>query len=60
METTEKQPEKAELHDKPNSVAPYDLLFITRAYNRKEITFEQWLKLTKEWAERMIQQYGKT
>lgn len=39
-------------------VASYDLLCITRAYNRKEITFEEWLKLTKEWAEQMIQRYG--
>ena len=39
-------------------VASYDLLFITRAYNRKEITFEEWLRLTKEWAEQILQHYG--
>jgi hypothetical protein len=40
-------------------VAPYTLLYINRAYNRKEITFAQWLQLTKEWAEHMIKRYGK-
>ena len=41
-------------------VAPYDLLFITRAYNRKEITFEEWLRLSKEWAEQILQQNKKS
>jgi hypothetical protein len=31
-----------------------DLLFITRAYSRREISFEEWLKQTKEWAEAVI------
>jgi hypothetical protein len=56
----EKRKEAEQVTDTDTTpVAPYNLLFITRAYNRKEITFEQWLRLTKEWAERMIQQYGK-
>ncbi len=53
--------EKQEVQAKPTDerVAPYDLLFITRAYNNKEITFEEWLRLTKEWAEVIIKWFGK-
>lgn len=40
------------------SVSSIDLLMLTRAYNRKEITFEEWLLLTKEWAEAMQRGYG--
>ena len=39
-------------------VPTYGLLYITQAYNRKEITLEEWLVLSREWAERMIAQYG--
>lgn len=61
MEPTNQKPKEAEQapDEDTTPVAPYNLLYITRAYNRREITFEQWLRLTKEWAERMIQQYGK-
>jgi hypothetical protein len=61
METSEKKTKEPERvpDESTRSAAPYNLLFITRAYNRKEISFEEWLRLTKEWAERMIQQYGK-
>lgn len=60
METTnQKQKETEQVPDEDTTpVATYSLLYITRAYNRKEITFEQWLKLTKDWAERVIKQYG--
>ena len=34
------------------------LLHLTRAYNRKEISFDEWLRLTREWAEAIIQQHG--
>jgi hypothetical protein len=62
MDTTEKTTasesvQNTDTNDTP--VAPYTLLYINRAYNRKEITFKEWLRLTKEWAERMIKQYGK-
>lgn len=40
-------------------VSRLDLLYITQAYNRREISFEEWLRLTKEWAERVIRQYKK-
>ena len=33
-----------------------DLLFLIGAYNRGEITFEEWLKQTKAWAEKTIEQ----
>ncbi len=61
METANQKSKEAKQAPDENTtpVAPYSLLYITMAYNRKEITFEQWLRLTKEWAERMIQQYGK-
>ena len=61
MGATDGKPKETEEVNDANtaSAAPCDLLYITRAYNRREITFDQWLRLTKEWAERMIQQYGK-
>ena len=37
-------------------VPSYGLLHITRAYNRKEITFDEWLRQSREWAEQMIRQ----
>lgn len=40
-------------------VASYGLLYLIRAHNRKEITTEQWLRLSKAWAEQMLRQYGK-
>jgi len=39
-------------------ISTIDLLLITRAYNRKEISFDEWLKRSKEWAEGVIRQYG--
>jgi DNA-binding transcriptional MerR regulator len=43
-------------------VAPYDILFLTRAYNKDEISFDDWLEQASIWAERMIEQHsnGKT
>jgi hypothetical protein len=38
-------------------VPSYDLLYITRAYNQKEISFDEWLVLSREWAEKIIEQY---
>ncbi len=40
-------------------VASYGLLYITRAYNRKEITFEEWLEQSQAWAEQIIRQHRK-
>jgi hypothetical protein len=39
-----------------DTVPTYGLLHITRAYNRAEISFDEWLRLSKEWAERIIRQ----
>jgi hypothetical protein len=44
--------------DSQQPVSALELLLITRAYNRNEISFEEWLKRTKEWAEQVIKQYG--
>ncbi len=33
------------------------LLHITHAYNRGEITFEQWLEQTRAWAEAVVKHY---
>ena len=41
------------------SVPTYGLLYITQAYNRKEITFNEWLRLSREWAERILRQEKK-
>ena len=35
-----------------------ELLWLTRAYNRKEISYEEWRQLTKAWAEAVMRQYG--
>jgi len=35
---------------------PHDLLSITLAYNRGEITFEEWMRQTAVWAEWIIEQ----
>jgi hypothetical protein len=43
--------------DEP-SAASYGLLYITRAYNNREISFEEWMKQSREWAESIIRQYG--
>lgn len=61
METTNQKPKEAKQASEEDTtpVAPYSLLYITKAYNRKEITFEQWLSQSREWAERMIHQSGK-
>lgn len=61
METTNQKSKEAKQAPDENTtpVAPYNLLYITMAYNRKEITFEQWLSQAREWAERMIRQSGK-
>jgi hypothetical protein len=38
---------------------PHSLLYLTRAYNRGEITIDEWLILSREWAEGIIQQNTK-
>lgn len=38
------------------SVPTYGLLYITQAYNRKEITMNEWLRLSREWAERILRE----
>lgn len=40
-------------------VPSYGLLVINHAYNEGKITFKEWLELSKEWAERVLRQYGK-
>ncbi len=39
--------------------ATYSLLYTTMAYNRGEITLDEWIAQTKKWAERIIQQHAK-
>jgi hypothetical protein len=40
-----------ELTDDQHLVSRLDLLFTIRAYNRGEITLEEWLRLSRVWAE---------
>ncbi|MFL5664129.1 MAG: hypothetical protein ACJ8BW_22715 [Ktedonobacteraceae bacterium] len=48
METTEeKQP-----------LPSYGLLAINHAYNEGNITFLEWMELSREWALKIIEQYG--
>ena len=35
-----------------------ELLWLTRSYNRKEISYEEWRQRTKAWAESVVRQYG--
>jgi hypothetical protein len=35
-----------------------EILFLIRSYNRKEISYEEWLCLSRAWAEAMMRQYG--
>jgi hypothetical protein len=44
------------MDEKEEPAASYGLLYLTRAYNRGEISFDEWLALSREWAERMIEQ----
>ena len=45
-------------HAPEQPVSRLELLFLTRAYNRHELTFEEWLAATKAWAEAMVRQHG--
>lgn len=38
----------------------YGLLVINHAYNEGKITFQQWLELSRQWAEKMMERYGET
>jgi hypothetical protein len=59
MEDTERQADEKEQAADELPMPSYGLLYITRAYNRKEITFEEWLRQSRVWAEAMIGQHGK-
>jgi hypothetical protein len=43
-----------------DSVPTYGLLVINHAYNEGKITFKEWLELSRQWAEAMLQQHGQT
>jgi hypothetical protein len=61
LQPTEKAPTgnpQAVHADKPPAPS-CGLLYITRAYNRGEMTFDEWLILSREWAEHIIQQHTK-
>ncbi len=40
------------------NVPTYGLLTINHAYNTGQITFKEWLELSREWALAMKRQYG--
>jgi hypothetical protein len=46
-----------ENQDQP--VTRLDLILLFQAYNRKEISFDEFIRLTREWAEAMQRQYAK-
>jgi hypothetical protein len=43
--------------DNDTKVPTYGLLVINNAYNEGQITFWQWLELSRAWAEAMLAQY---
>ena len=51
------QPSKKE--SEKDTVPTYGLLVIDHAYNEGKITFQEWLELSREWAEAAICQYEK-
>ncbi len=40
--------------NEPTPPGRYDLFFLTRAHNRGEIDLDEWMRLTREWAEAVI------
>jgi hypothetical protein len=51
MQLSKQEPEK-------DAVPTYGLLPINHAYNEGKLTFQEWLELSREWALKMIEQYG--
>jgi len=45
------------MDDQPTDVSGLDLLYLIRAYNRREISLEEWIRLTRAWAEAMGRQH---
>jgi hypothetical protein len=41
-------------------VSPLDILLLIRSYNRREISYDEWLRLSRAWAEAMVRQYSAT
>jgi hypothetical protein len=44
--------------EKKTTIPSYELLAINHAYNQGKLTFKQWLELTRQWAEKVHQEYG--
>lgn len=46
------------MDDQPDSTEPgqHDLFLLTQAYNRGEISLDEWIKRTREWAEAVLAQ----
>ena len=40
--------------DNQSEPGRYDLFVLTRAYNRGEISLEEWMRRTKAWAEAVL------
>jgi hypothetical protein len=47
-------------HESELPVSTLELLFLTRAYSRGEISYEEWLERSRQWAEAMIRQHSQT
>jgi hypothetical protein len=58
MEDIER-PSKDKLEPADEHVSSYGLLSINHAYNEGKITYWEWLKLSREWAEQIIRQNTK-
>ena len=41
-----------------DAVPTHGLLVINHAYNEGKITFSEWLELSREWAIKILEQYG--
>lgn len=56
MHETDDTTEESEAVSQVDPDEPGDLLYLTGAYNRQEITFEEWLRRSRAWAERVIRE----
>lgn len=61
METIEAQDSSCTVQSESNStihdetVPSYGLIVINHAYNEGKLTFKEWLELSRQWAEKIIE-----
>jgi hypothetical protein len=46
------------MEHKKEPTPTYGLLAINHAYNEGKISFKEWLELSRQWAQQIMEQYG--